>query len=58
MKRCFVGILGANQKEEREEKGTKYQTIDVDGESVELQQWRMVCDVDVDVGRSLGLKKG
>ena len=36
----------------------KYQTIDVDGESVELQQWRMVCDVDVDVGRSLGLKKG
>ena len=28
------------------------------GESVELQQWRMVCDVDVDVGRSLGLKRG
>ena len=26
-KRCFAGILGANQKEEREEKGTKYQTI-------------------------------
>ena len=23
------------------------------GESVELQRWRMVCDVDVDVGRSM-----
>ena len=29
-----------------------------EGESVELQRWRMVCDVDVDVGRSLGLKRG
>ena len=26
-KSCFVGILGANQNEEREEEGTQYQTI-------------------------------
>ena len=31
--------------------------LSLEGESVELQQWRMVCDVDVDVGRSLGLKR-
>ena len=24
-----------------------------EGKSVELQRWRMVCDVDVDVGRSM-----
>ena len=24
-----------------------------EGESVELQRWSMVCDVDVDVGRSM-----
>ena len=26
-KSCFVGILGANQNEERDEKWTNYQTI-------------------------------
>ena len=31
-----------------------------EGESIELQRWRMVCDVDVDVdvGRSMGLGLG